>query len=574
MSIWNKAQSLLGNELERALLARVAGWPSHWVHCLLVVLFSIWVLVDVLFLGITGGVAQSTYDAMTRWRLFAPAHDSRIVIIDIDEAALSRMSQEFGRWPWPRDTLATVLDFVESQKPAAVVWDIVFSDSDRLSPGGDAAFDDAVKRSAHSHFGVVRLPRENDTKSQLSQKNLPTLWATTSPITDLPAANVALIPPALPGVAASTLGYNNGYVDRDGVLRRYRYFERLTDGSIIQSLPISVVRDVNPEAHAFWLNQFKRQDAKADTNHATADDVLISWRKQANSYPRINFADVFAIADGGEAKGNVPSLAGKIVIIGSTAPSLHDIHPTPLSATQAGVESLATGIDNALHERNMRELPQWARALLAIVMCAVVAAWSYQRGIASLGPAMLVLPSLLFCVSFASLHTESVFLDLHLSAGLVLVFLAVLRIWYTLQKRFWCGDLPVHINELAVWAWKANKPWTEDALFRLMSGLQKHAGNSKIILFDTDSSDSQAMRWRPYVTYLAVVGPLQELQSAKAQLSQVMNVISALQIQLDELQAIESYEGQSEIKQAVASAALKGWLRLQDESKINESKHL
>ena len=32
----------------------------------------------------------------------------------------ARMADEFGRWPWPRDTLATVLDYIERQKPQAV----------------------------------------------------------------------------------------------------------------------------------------------------------------------------------------------------------------------------------------------------------------------------------------------------------------------------------------------------------------------------------------------------------------------------------------------------------------------
>ena len=68
----------------------------------------------------------------------------------IDEASLARMGKEFGRWPWPRDTLASVLTHIERQQPAAIVWDIVFSDADRLSPGGDAAFNAAAARSRHS----------------------------------------------------------------------------------------------------------------------------------------------------------------------------------------------------------------------------------------------------------------------------------------------------------------------------------------------------------------------------------------------------------------------------------------
>lgn len=138
--------------------------------------FSIWVLFDVFVLRLTGGLTQSSFDAMVRARLLVAAPDPRIVIVDIDEASLAKMGHEFGRWPWPRDTLATVLDYIERQQPAAVVWDVVFSDADRLSPGGDAAFNHAASRSAHSHFSVVRLPPANDAASLITSVVLPGLW--------------------------------------------------------------------------------------------------------------------------------------------------------------------------------------------------------------------------------------------------------------------------------------------------------------------------------------------------------------------------------------------------------------
>lgn len=198
MSTSSKQTAPFWHDLERRLLATLASWSDRSVHGVLVLLFSAWVIVDVLFLGVTGGLAQSTYDGMVRGRLTAAPHDPRIVIVDIDEAALARMAPEFGRWPWPRDTLATVLDHVESQQPQAVVWDIVFSDVDRLSPGGDAAFDEAARRSTHSHFSVVRLPKANDDKSQVTQKNLPTLWVRQGTQTPDAPPTLALIPQFCP----------------------------------------------------------------------------------------------------------------------------------------------------------------------------------------------------------------------------------------------------------------------------------------------------------------------------------------------------------------------------------------
>ena len=543
--------------LERQFLTHLSRLSDKWVHIGLVLVFSAWIVVDVLLVGVTGGLAQTTYDNMVRGRVITAPADPRIVIIDIDESALARMATEFGRWPWPRDTLASVLDYVEEQQPAAVVWDIIFSDVDRLNPGGDAAFDAAAKRSAHSHFGLVRLPKENDDKSELTQKNLPNLWVQTAPQESKELSTIALIPPVLPGVAVKPLGYNNGYVDRDGILRRYRYFERLDDGGMIQSLPMSVVQQVDPQAHTFWLERFLNKPQKIASDNATEDDVLINWRKKANSYPHVNFADVFALADGAKAKEEVPSFAGKIVIIGATAPSLHDIHPTPLSSAQAGVESLATGIDNALNKRAMREMPKWLGALIAIVMCIGLAFWSYRNSVSSLAAGMLGLPSVMLGISFLSLNTEHLFLDLHLSAALGLLFVALLRVWFTIQKRHWCSDMPPDHAPLAVWSWRAKEPWNDQQLQSLMRELQEHAFNCRIVLLDITPAGSNLVRWKPFAHLLALVGPEDELQASKFHLQKI-----AKSMQSEQGAILALAKSADNVKQKITRMALDGWAQL------------
>ena len=557
MSTSTEAKTPWWQSLERQFLTHLSRWSDKWVHIGLVLVFSAWIVVDVLLVGVTGGLAQTTYDNMVRGRVITAPTDPRIVIIDIDESALARMATEFGRWPWPRDTLASVLDYVEEQQPAAVVWDIIFSDVDRLNPGGDAAFDAAAKRSAHSHFGLVRLPKENDDKSELTQKNLPNLWVQTAPQESKELSTIALIPPILPGVAVKPLGYNNGYVDRDGILRRYRYFERLDDGGMIQSLPMSVVQQVDPQAHTFWLERFLNKPQKIASDNATEDDVLINWRKKANSYPHVNFADVFALADGAKAKEEVPSFAGKIVIIGATAPSLHDIHPTPLSSAQAGVESLATGIDNALNKRAMREMPKWLGALIAIVMCIGLAFWSYRNSVSSLAAGMLGLPSVMLGISFLSLNTEHLFLDLHLSAALGLLFVALLRVWFTIQKRHWCSDMPPDHAPLAVWSWRAKEPWNDQQLQSLMRELQEHAFNCRIVLLDITPAGSNLVRWKPFAHLLALVGPEDELQASKFHLQKI-----AKSMQSEQGAILALAKSADNVKQKITRMALDGWAQL------------
>jgi len=496
---------------------RIGALPARRVTWGLVLLFSGWVLLDVWVFKLTGGVAQSSYDAMVRSRLWVAAPDPRVVIIDIDEASLARMAPEFGRWPWPRDTLATVLDHLERQQPAAVVWDMVFSDADRLSPGGDAAFSAAAQRSAHSHFSVVRLPPANDAASQLTQAALPGLWLRRAGTPT--AATVALIPPVLPGVASRRLGFNNGYVDADGVLRRYRYQETLADGSAIQSLPLSVLGAMDSGALTAYVTR-----ASADVY---PQDELVAWRKSADIYPRIPFADVFAQAEGGSPKGAVPSFAGKVVIIGATAPSLHDIHPTPLSPLHAGVDALATALDNALNQRHIRELPRGLQAALAIALCVGLGLWVQFDSVASLAPALLALPATLVAISYVSLNGLPVFVDLNLAAGLALVFLALLRVWSTLRRDYWCAPPPHTTQALAIWPWERSKPWLEGPLDRLIDAVERHAPTCRVVVCDASIPWPATLRWPELARFAAVVGPHQDVLAARKALAPALQRLAS-----------------------------------------------
>lgn len=507
------------NDLQAWLARHLGALAPAKVIWVLVLVFSSWIVLDVLVLQVTSGQSRSAFDAMVRKRVYAAAPDPRIVVINIDEASLQRMAPEFGRWPWPRDTLATVLDYMERQQPAAIVWDIVFSDADRISPGGDAAFNAAVQKSRHSVFPVVRLPREADAQSALKREVLPGLWATpggTVASTSAGTSSVALIAPALPAIAAAPLGYNNGYVDTDGVLRRYRAFETLADGSRIQSVAMTTLALVNPEAYA-------RAVSKPD------DDALIAWRATADAYPQVSFADVFAQADGGSVKNPVPSLQGKIVLIGSTASSLHDIHPTALSATQPGVYSLATVIDNALNERHLRELPRWLKAVLAVFLCVALGLWVQKNKFSKLLPMTFALPIALLLLSYGTLNGAPVFLDLHLSAGLALLFLSMLRYWNQFRRSFWCGwsAKPSGDNgqELALWPLEHPEAWTDEPLDRLIDWVSQHAPQCRLIVSDLNGLPLHPIRWPELARFAAVVGPASVLKAAQPAIqSQLANL--------------------------------------------------
>ena len=72
----------------------------------------------------------------TRLRLTMPRTvDPRVVILDIDEKSLAEKEKGGeGRWPWPRDRLALLLDKLFDKYDVAIVgFDVVFAERDESS---------------------------------------------------------------------------------------------------------------------------------------------------------------------------------------------------------------------------------------------------------------------------------------------------------------------------------------------------------------------------------------------------------------------------------------------------------
>ncbi|MEJ0097162.1 MAG: CHASE2 domain-containing protein [Bauldia sp.] len=71
--------------------------------------------------------------AFDSYQLIGPAkYDPSLPvrIVDINEDSLAKI----GQWPWPRTTIADLLNKLTAQGAAVVAFDILFSEPDRTSP--------------------------------------------------------------------------------------------------------------------------------------------------------------------------------------------------------------------------------------------------------------------------------------------------------------------------------------------------------------------------------------------------------------------------------------------------------
>ncbi len=59
-----------------------------------------------------------------------PEAGAPVAVVDIDEASIDKL----GQWPWPRTTIAQMVERLMALGAATIAFDIVFPEADRTSP--------------------------------------------------------------------------------------------------------------------------------------------------------------------------------------------------------------------------------------------------------------------------------------------------------------------------------------------------------------------------------------------------------------------------------------------------------
>lgn len=301
---------------------------SNNFYLYLCALLTVLVLLDANVFHIGLNMRDRAFDMMVKNRIIVPKVDRDIVIVDINEASLSAMAGDYGRWPWPRQVFGEFVENIEAQKPKAIVFDILFSDADVYNPDSDAYFNEVIAGTSNTFFPMLRLSEKSDVLSKVTPDMIPGIHAKNP---NAPKKPIAIVLPHFEAALNSKhLGTHNIYADADGIAREYRLWHD-ENGWILPSLPLAVGNFVQ-------MNSM-----------SPPQNMLINWRGKAFTYPYVSFSDVYADMASKVKKRAPNEFTNKVVIIGSTAPSLFDIKATAMAKEFPGVEILATAIDNVKH---------------------------------------------------------------------------------------------------------------------------------------------------------------------------------------------------------------------------------
>ncbi len=387
-------------------LSSLSDWLGNWFYVGLALVVGA-AAVFAIVTGSTAGMKNKAYDLIMKTRFQHPAADPEIVIVDIDEPALAAMAPEFGRWPWPRNLMGELVEGIAAQQPKAIVFDITFSDPDVFNIEGDKYFRGIIAATPNTFFPMIRLNEENDRLSELKVRQLPGATKLEEPAID--SATIAVILPFFfDALTDHRLGTNNIYTDEDGIVRTYGVYAD-EYGWRVGSLPANV-------ASALGVPLPDRTD------------ILLNWRGKPPSYRRVSFHEIYFDLLKSKKTRPADEFAGKIVVIGSTAPSLFDLKTTPVAKAHPGVEILASAIDNLKKSDFLTELPPWIYilvTLVSVVLLTIAFVYNIDQRVVNL--TFTVLQSGFLAVSYLTLNFSTIFVDLTAPFTFSLAYFAVAR---------------------------------------------------------------------------------------------------------------------------------------------------
>lgn len=321
MILWRKAEKRQPTRAQLLFHGLIREWL--WIGLLLLPMTA--------YLSLSPGLALNNplYDSLRR---LAPLPvDPRILLVTIDDAS----EKKLGQWPWSRRLHADLIDRMSAARPAAILFDVVFSEP--VEPADDQRLAEAV-----CNAGNVLLPLMRDGTERYRQPSVQ-------------------MQPLLK--CAKGLGHINVEADSDGVVRSL-YMREGPPNSVTPQLA--------------WLAYQLSGNTDAMPGAPLASDSRPWHREHAVRIPTIAAGAKFpSVSYSSVLNGEVSNeqMRGRLILVGAGASGMGDRFITSLSpivGTTAGVNVQANVLNGLLQGRSIVDLPGGLAALIATALVALL----------------------------------------------------------------------------------------------------------------------------------------------------------------------------------------------------------
>jgi len=357
-----------------------------------------------------------------------------VAVVDIDEASIAKL----GQWPWPRSTLARLVDRLGQAGVATVAFDIVFPEADRTSmaaqaellrsagaqvtlPASGAVSNDTVFAEAIARNSVtLGIAISNETSSPLPAPKGGFAFGGADPRTYLPSFSGGV--GNIPEITAPAMGLGSFSFPTaaDGVVRTVPLIFS-AQGQLYPSLGLEALRV------AQGAGSFVVRSTGASGEADTGQPAMVALRDGALDVPTGPLGNFWIYYSGLPSMPTVPaaevlsgdmaalqaSLGGRIVLVGTSAVGLRDIVSVPMGYSVPGVRVHAEIIDQVIGQTFLTR-PDWAQGAelaAAGLLGLVLLAFAGRTGALVTSGVALVLIGVAVAASWWAFSSQRLLLD-------------------------------------------------------------------------------------------------------------------------------------------------------------------
>jgi adenylate cyclase len=303
-------------------------------------------------------------------------------IVNIDEKSLAK----FGQWPWPRTLVADLVTNLTRLGAVAIAFDIMFAEPDRLNPA--AAAKTLRDLDEETRAKLRALPSNDDILAQALRQSPVVLGETGLPYVvaeldkELPVTGLAMLGEdpqrfmlKFPGLlrstpvleaAASGRGLLTIRTERDGIVRRVPVVMQ-AQGVTMPSLSFEMLRVATGSDTIFIKSTDAGIASVAVKGFAVPTDRNGQLWVHFAAYDPSIYVSALDVLEG---RVDADTIAGRLVLIGTSAAGLLDVKTTPISPVMPGVEIHAQIVEAAL-TGGLLSQPLWgplAEFLSAVIL--------------------------------------------------------------------------------------------------------------------------------------------------------------------------------------------------------------
>ena len=305
-----------------------------------------------------------------------PMPNKDIVVLAIDDASLESLWEQYGEWPLPRNVYADLINYIEEQKPQAILFDLMFIKSIRASLDADNYLAETMNKYKNVYTSMnfdnqpedVRVPADLPERLAVKINNVPNIKIGKT----YGYSNCRTILPSLLNGSVN-IGMTNVQRSSDGIIRTVPPVMKYKN-NYYPYLAFLASSDLLGGKRDFKINKNSVMNINGTKIPFTPKgDVILNWYGQSGTHTTVPMYKVIKEMNSSDTNINKFDFKDKIVIVGTTAMSLQDNKSVPVQeGVYPGVEVHATFVNNMLDNNFIRKTTQTENIIITGIVLILV----------------------------------------------------------------------------------------------------------------------------------------------------------------------------------------------------------